>query len=912
MAGELNIPGLKKTVDDVKALKSEMLTLVDILAKNTKAANEVSDANKKNAKTLSEVTNQAKAQAKSEEQNQIARVKLEKISKELLITEERLAKAKIATESAQKRLEAQTNRMVAAKKRGSEATNTWSKALGSFQTKFNTVGNALGLAVAGGILGAVSAFKAAINITTEFEKKLDELQAITGASGDDLAYLKNSAIDLSLGINSAGIQITASASEILEGFKMVASAKPELLSNARALKEVTEQTLILAEASGMTLKDSVSSLTTIMNQFDASADESARYINVLAAGAKFGAAEIPYLADAISKTGTAANASGLSIEQTTAIMEVFAEKGIASEKAGVGFRNILIELLKDTKNYKGGLFDINLAFTRLSEKQNDVIALEKQFGKENVIQAQILAQNKDRFDELTASVNGTSVAYEQALINSENFANSTERAGNATEGLVLSMQTNTGLLKGVVDLYSLAAKGVTTLNLMNKAFKGDTEALMQLTNRYQTELDAYSNKANLRLKTELDAAKARLKATIDQAENIKKLQEEEIKSEEEKTEKQKKEYEKQLIAKQKLNEDLLESDRKARLALTESQSEFDKLMLTMDEDSQKSMLEGLQRTYDEQINIINDNYTKQLEAANGNSISIQQAQETRDLALQALEMMHTTTMLSTVKTGTDKEAELLNQLSDLKVKIAESESDKKAKIDKEEQKREEEKYAKALKVVEDYGSAVGDIFGGMITSNKNAAKEGLKSMVHMALQAMKAYAYTQLGIATAGSFATPDSILTFGTTGAVRALILAGLITAGTQVAEMGVNSLIDSFEKGTKDAPGGPAIINEKGTELIKTPDGIYHAFPGQNVFLPDLPKHSQVIPHHLIDQEMQEVLKMPGIEFKNDNKEVVKLLKQLNRKSTTSISIDQNGFRVAAKQGLSTTRFLDDYYRC
>ena len=42
-------------------------------------------------------------------------------------------------------------------------------------------------------------------------------------------------------------------------------------------------------------------------------------------------------------------------------MELFAEKGIKAETAGRGFKNILVDLQKDTKNYKNGVFDLNLA-----------------------------------------------------------------------------------------------------------------------------------------------------------------------------------------------------------------------------------------------------------------------------------------------------------------------------------------------------------------------------------------------------------------------------------------------------------------------------------------------------------------------------------------------------------------------
>jgi hypothetical protein len=106
----------------------------------------------------------------------------------------------------------------------------------------------------------------------------------------------------------------------------------------------------------------------------------------------------------------------------------------------------------------------------------------------------------------------------------------------------------------------------------------------------------------------------------------------------------------------------------------------------------------------------------------------------------------------------------------------------------EQQKKDEERYKRATQVVMAYSDSVGTIFGGMITGNKNAAKQGMKQIISMALNQLKAYALAQLGIATIGSFATPDSILSFGATGATRAIILGGLITAAASACDPSVD----------------------------------------------------------------------------------------------------------------------------
>ena len=73
-------------------------------------------------------------------------------------------------------------------------------------------------------------------------------------------------------------------------------------------------------------------------------------MNVLAAGSKYGAGEVDYLGESISKVGAIAKNANVSLEATTAVMELFAEKGIRAETAGRGFKNVLVDLQKDTKN----------------------------------------------------------------------------------------------------------------------------------------------------------------------------------------------------------------------------------------------------------------------------------------------------------------------------------------------------------------------------------------------------------------------------------------------------------------------------------------------------------------------------------------------------------------------------------
>ncbi|MBR7492814.1 phage tail tape measure protein, partial [Klebsiella pneumoniae] len=84
----------------------------------------------------------------------------------------------------------------------------------------------------------------------------------------------------------------------------------------------------LAQAAGTTLPDATRTLALSLNQYGASAQEADRYINVLAAGAKYGSSEIVDTAAAIKNGGVAAAQAGVGFEQLNAAIQVLAEREI--------------------------------------------------------------------------------------------------------------------------------------------------------------------------------------------------------------------------------------------------------------------------------------------------------------------------------------------------------------------------------------------------------------------------------------------------------------------------------------------------------------------------------------------------------------------------------------------------------
>ena len=89
-----------------------------------------------------------------------------------------------------------------------------------------------------------------------------------------MTILKQKAIEL-------GVSVKGGATATVEAFKLIGSAKPELLANKEALSQVTEQAILLAQASGLELPDAATRLTDAMNQFGAGSEQAGLFVDTL-------------------------------------------------------------------------------------------------------------------------------------------------------------------------------------------------------------------------------------------------------------------------------------------------------------------------------------------------------------------------------------------------------------------------------------------------------------------------------------------------------------------------------------------------------------------------------------------------------------------------------------------------------
>lgn len=288
----------------------------------------------------------------------------------------------------------------------SRATRTIRTGMGRMRTSL------AGAGLAGGA-GVVGSFMKVIHAGRDFEDSLADLSSITGTVGDDLKRFAEISIQL-------GREARVWPSEVATGIKLIASAKSELLEDPDALAEIARQVLVLKNAvKGMTMPTAVLAVTESLNQFKTGAQDAQRFVNILAAGSKIGASEVPDTMVALRKSAAMAKDAGMDFENLNAILQVLAKNGQLGAIAGTQLKTSLAKLeASGIDAITPSIVGVNQALQNLHDaREKGMITnrdLTKLFGLEAMIVGKAMVSNIKLIKEWHVALGGTNVAQEQA------------------------------------------------------------------------------------------------------------------------------------------------------------------------------------------------------------------------------------------------------------------------------------------------------------------------------------------------------------------------------------------------------------------------------------------------------------------------------------------------------------------
>ncbi|MGW5645067.1 phage tail tape measure protein [Saccharopolyspora sp. NPDC003752] len=321
----------------------------------------------------------------------------------------------------------------------------------------NTLGRGLSLGLVAGTAAAAAGLAKVVQLGNEYQSNLNELQAVTQATGADMQRVGAIATDL-------GSDLTLPATSAADA----AAAMVELAKGGLTLDEAmtaARGTLQLAAAAQVDAAQAAEIQATALNQFGLEAEQAGRVADVLANTANAAAGSITDVGYALKYVGPVARSLGIDINDTATAIGLLSNQGILGEQAGTSLRGMLASLSAPSKQAKQAMDELGLSafdqqgkFVGLREITAQLTAAKGRmtdqefqsaaataFGNEGMTVANSLANSgAEAFDRMAIAVGRQGGAADLA-------AAKTKGLGGAMDGLQSQLETFALGVYGVID-----------------------------------------------------------------------------------------------------------------------------------------------------------------------------------------------------------------------------------------------------------------------------------------------------------------------------------------------------------------------------------------------------------------------------------------------------------------------------
>lgn len=354
-------------------------------------------------------------------------------------------------------------------------------------SKFSEIGkNALSVFAGNMLTGVVSQAKnaagAVLDIGMSFESGMSKVEAISGATGEDLAALTDKAKEM-------GAKTKFSATESAEAMQYMAMAGWKTGDMLNGIEGIMN----LAAASGEDLATTSDIVTDALTAFGLSAQDSTHFADVLAQASSNANTNVGMMGETFKYVAPVAGAMGYSAEDVATAIGLMANSGIKASQAGTSLRTILTRMAKPTKEVQTAMDqlgvsvidsdgnmeslheimdDLRSGFSGLSEaeKVNMAATLGETDGMSGLL-AIVNASDRD-YQKLTDSINNCSGAAESmAETMQDNLEGQLTILGSTAESLALEIYESvkgplTDMTKLGIDAVSNLTEGFETGGVM--------------------------------------------------------------------------------------------------------------------------------------------------------------------------------------------------------------------------------------------------------------------------------------------------------------------------------------------------------------------------------------------------------------------------------------------------------------
>lgn len=305
-----------------------------------------------------------------------------------------------------------------------------------------------GLTAAG--LAAAAFGVASIKMAADFDQQMSTVQANTGATGAELDQLRQAAIE-------AGASTVYSASESADAINDLGKAG---MSVTDILSGGLTGALNLAASDGMAVGDAAEYMANALSMFHLSGSQASQVADTLAAGAGKAVGNVSDFGEALNNCGAQANSFGMSIQETTGVLSLFAQNGTIGAEAGTQLNSMLMKLAAPSAEASNTMKELGISaydaqghFVGMANFAGQLQKAEKNLTDEQRNQANatifgsyaIKAANylyeagESGVNKWTKAVSESGYAAEQAAAKNNNLKGDLENLSGSMESLMISI-----------------------------------------------------------------------------------------------------------------------------------------------------------------------------------------------------------------------------------------------------------------------------------------------------------------------------------------------------------------------------------------------------------------------------------------------------------------------------------------
>ena len=298
-----------------------------------------------------------------------------------------------------------------------------------------------GLSIGAAVLG--NEIRKTIMAVADLDDAMSSVAAVGGLdkTGAEFQRLTDVVVEM-------GAKTRYTATEAAGGLKELVAAGYQTADATKILGD----TLNLASTENMSLAGASEIVVAGMQGMSMSVEQSTRFVDVLARAANASTASITDMGESLKFVAPVANAMGISLEETSAVLAILANNGIRGGMAGRGLSSVMAKMVAPTKEAIAALKELGISASDINPRIVGVEAalkklssldqpeLVKMFGVENLDISNIIARNASSFDKMNKSMRDASItAKGMAETRMDNLTGDLDELGAAVDALRIAL-----------------------------------------------------------------------------------------------------------------------------------------------------------------------------------------------------------------------------------------------------------------------------------------------------------------------------------------------------------------------------------------------------------------------------------------------------------------------------------------